>query len=264
MKDYSTLSQQQKNDLITDLYIDKNKSFAEIASSFNTYPNKILRDAKNFGIPIRNKSDAQKVALKTGKHKHPTKGKKRSDKVKDKIGKGVMDAWENLDEKTLKQRQKKAKRNWEKLSDDQKQYMQKKATDAVREASKVGSKLEHYLLNKLLEDGHIVNFHKEHSLVTTKLQIDLFLPNLNIAIEVDGPSHFSPVWGDDVLKRNISYDRKKEGLIIGKGWHLIRIKQNKDFSKSRSNVLYSKLSDTIDKLKNSSLATAAKSITLED
>lgn len=264
MKDYSILSQQQKNDLIIDLYINKNQSFAEIAEHFNTYPNKILRDAKNFGIPIRSKSDAQKLALETGKHEHPTKGKVRSEEVKNKIGKAVMTAWENLDETTLEKRKKKAQKNWDKLSSDQKIYMQKKATDAVRQASKVGSKLEHYLLNKLLEDGNIVHFHKEHSLVNTKLQIDLFLPNLNIAIEVDGPSHFSPVWGDDVLKRNISYDRKKEGLILGKGWHLIRIKQNKDFSKSRSDVLYAKLSNTIDKLKNDSLNTAAKSITIED
>jgi very-short-patch-repair endonuclease len=77
---------------------------------------------------------------------------------------------------------------------------------------------------------------------------------MNIAIEVDGPSHFEPVWGDDSLKRNKKYDSKKEGLIIGKGWHLIRIKQTKDFSKSRADRLYTELLQAIGQIngKNSS------------
>ena len=263
MKEYSTLSQKQKTEIIYDLYVNKKKSFAEIADIYSTYPNKILRDAKSFNIPIRDKSQAQKSALKTGKHKHPTKGKERSEIVKNKIGKSVMNSWESLDEQELNKRKNTAKKNWEKMSSDKKKFIQKRATDAVREASKTGSKLEHYLLNRLLEDGHIVDFHKEHSLVNTKLQIDLFLPNLNIAIEVDGPSHFSPVWGDEVLKRNISYDRKKQGLIIGKGWHLIRVKQRKDFSQSRSRVLYEKLTKEINGMRDKS-SQQPMSITIED
>ena len=57
---------------------------------------------------------------------------------------------------------------------------------------------------------------------------------MGIAIEIDGPSHFLPVWGEDALKKNISYDQKKQGLILGRGLTLIRIKQTKDFSKARA------------------------------
>ena len=77
------------------------------------------------------------------------------------------------------------------------------------------------------------------------MQIDLFLPTLNIAIEVDGPSHFKPVWGQENLKRNKGYDNKKTGLILGKGLVLIRIKQTKDFSKARAQTIYSTLKDYI-------------------
>jgi very-short-patch-repair endonuclease len=119
------------------------------------------------------------------------------------------------------------------------------ANEAVRATSKTGSKLEKYLLQKLLADGYKVDFHKEQTLLNTKLQIDLFLPTHNIAIEVDGPSHFEPVWGDDSLNRNKKYDAKKEGLITGKGWGLIRIKQTKDFSKSRADVIYTRLIENI-------------------
>ena len=89
--------------------------------------------------------------------------------------------------------------------------------------------LTRFILDSLLQDGYKVDFHKEQSLLNTKLQIDLFLPSMNTAIEIDGPSHFLPVWGEDALAKNISYDQKKQGLILGKGLALIRIKQTKDF-----------------------------------
>jgi hypothetical protein len=76
---------------------------------------------------------------------------------------------------------------------------------------------------------------------------------MNIAIEVDGPSHFLPVWGDDALSRNKNYDSKKEGLIIGKGLLLIRIQQTKDFSKTRAELVYSRLLDVINGIANKTL-----------
>jgi very-short-patch-repair endonuclease len=150
----------------------------------------------------------------------------------------------------LEKRKQKFRDNWEKLSIEEKQNMQKAATDAVRKSSKEGSKLEKFLLSSLITSGYKVEFHKEQSLVTTKLQIDLFLPSMNTAIEVDGPSHFLPVWGDDALQKNIEYDRKKQGLILGKGLLLIRIKQTKDFSKTRANILFQKLQNILNDIQN--------------
>ena len=82
------------------------------------------------------------------------------------------------------------------------------------------------------------------------MHIDLFLPELNIAVEVDGPSHFLPVWGEEALKRNQEYDSKKTGLLIGKGINLIRIKQQKDFSKSRAKIIFSRLMEAIADIRN--------------
>lgn len=238
---YDNLSDKQKEQIIRTWYEELNKSFADIADAWSTYPNKIRRDAKKFKISIRNKSDAQKNALHTGKHKHPTKGQERSVDTKNKIGLGVLNSWETLDAQELDSRKAKAKANWDKLDQNQKENMQQAAMNAIRESSKVGSKLEKFLLQKLLSAGFHVDFHKEQSLVTTKLQIDLFLPSMGTAIEVDGPSHFEPVWGEQSLNRNIQYDKKKEGLITGKGWHLIRVKQTKDFSNARGNIVFDNL-----------------------
>lgn len=250
---YSSLPDSEKRKFIVKEYENNKKSFGDIAKETGTYANRIRRDAIKFNIKIRDKSSAQKNALKTGKADHPTKGKQRSESEKNKIGHGVMKSWENLSDTQIDKRKKKAKANWEKLSDNDKSEILKKANIAVREAGKTGSKLEKYLLNRLLQDRHKVDFHKEQSLLNTKLQIDLFLPTLNVAIEVDGKSHFEPVWGDDALKKNKAYDNKKTGLILGKGWFLIRIVQKTDFSKARGDVLYGELSDILLKIKNKSI-----------
>jgi hypothetical protein len=234
---YDQYNDEEKKAIINQLYLQEKKSFQDIASKYNTYANKIRRDAKRFRIQIRNKSDAQKNAIKTGKHKHPTKGEKRSQEIKNKIGLSLIKSWNNLSEQEKNNRKQKAKDLWDNLSEDEKSQRLKMANNAVREASKVGSKLEHYILNELIKNGYKIDFHKEQILSNTKLQLDLFVPSLNIAIEVDGPSHFLPVWGEDSLKKNIKYDNKKSGLIIGKGLKLIRIKQKHDFSNARASIV---------------------------
>jgi len=260
---YSNLNDQEKYKILQDLYINKKMSFADIARQYNTYANKVRRDAISLKIKIRDKSEAQKNALNTGKHKHPTKGTIRSEDTKNKIGKGVMISWDNLSESEMQERKNKAKQNWENLSKDEKQHMLKLANNAVRETSKVGSKLEKYILSNLIKNGYKVDFHKEQTLSNTKLQIDLFISSINTAIEIDGPSHFEPVWGDEALKRNISYDNKKEGLIIGKGWNLIRIKQTKDFSKTRADLICLKLANILAKIKSGNTS-GSKTFNIED
>ena len=248
---YESLSDQQKENLLRKEYEVGLKSFRDIADEHGTYANKVRRDAIKFKINIRDKSVAQKNALKTGRSQHPTQGKERSEETKNKIGTGVMTSCENLDDETLEKRKEKARQNWENLPEEVKENILHEANTAVRQASKTGSKLELFLFNTLLQDGYVVEFHKEQNLLNTKLQLDLFLPKLNIAIEVDGPSHFAPVWGEDTLKRNKGYDNKKTGLILGKGLSLIRVKQSRDFSKARATVIYCELLKSIELVQNS-------------
>lgn len=258
------MSDNDKKQLIQKLYEIENKSFKDIADMSGTYANKIRRDALKFKIKIRDKSEAQINALKSGKHKHPTKGKIRDEATKLKIGKSVIESWDNLTATELEQRKLKAKQNWENLSEDEKSYILQKANEAVRESSKVGSKLEKFLLQKLLSDGYKVNFHEEQTLSNTKLQIDISIPTINVAIEIDGPSHFLPVWGDNTLKRNIAYDQKKTGLILGKGLALIRIKQTKDFSKSRAEMIYEELRLLLQSISNKFPDINNRLFTIED
>jgi very-short-patch-repair endonuclease len=64
-------------------------------------------------------------------------------------------------------------------------------------------------------------------LKNSRLEIDLFVKQLRTAIEIDGPSHFRPVWGEKNLLRNKKSDKQKTGLILSQGFVLIRVKQDK-------------------------------------
>jgi len=250
---YINLNDKEKEKIINKLYVKENKSFAIIANELFTYANKVRRDAIKFNIKIRDKSNAQKNAISNGVVDHPTKGKKRSQEVKNKIGLSVMNAWDSMSDSELKSRQEKARQQWIQMDDEKKQNMIKLANDAVRLSSKTGSKLEKYLLEGLINHNIKVDFHKEQNLLNTKLQIDLFLPEINTAIEVDGPSHFLPVWGDDALKKNVKYDNKKNGLLLGKGCTIIRVKQTRDFSPSRAKVILQKILSAIQDIKQKKL-----------
>jgi very-short-patch-repair endonuclease len=264
MINYSKLSDEKKKEILNDLYVKQKKSFKQIADVTGSYPNKIRRDAIKFKIPIRDKSEAQKNALKTGSTKHPTKGQKRSEITRQKIGLSVLENWQSMDEDTITKRKIKAQKQWNSMDENDKQNMLEKANKAVRESSKNGSKLENFLLQELLKNNIRVDFHKEHNLINTKLQIDLFLPELNVAIEVDGPSHFLPVWGSDVLERNIKYDNKKNGLLLGKGCVIIRIRQSKDFSPSRGRIILDKLLSYIENIKTKYPETNSRIIEIGD
>jgi very-short-patch-repair endonuclease len=264
MKNYKELTDAEKKTLIIKLYEQERKSFQDIAKDLGTYANKVRRDAIKYNINIRNKSEAQKNALNIGKHTHPTKGKKRSEATKNKIGKSVLMSWDNMSEAEINVRREKARINWENLSQDEKKYRQQQANMAVRKSSKSGSKLENFILERLIGSGYKVNFHQEQTLSNTKLQIDLFIPSMNTAIEVDGPSHFLPVWGEGVLSKNKKYDDKKEGLILGKGLVLIRIKQTKDFSKSRSEIIFEKLLTILQNIKTEFPKTGERLFKIED
>lgn len=249
---YKELNETDKRKVILNEYIQKKRSLADIASEFNTYANQIRRDAKKYGIAIRNKSQAQKNALNNGTHKHPTKGTQRSKATKTKIGKGLLDSWQSMSQQEKNKRKNKAKIAWESKTPEEKNNILRKANEAVRESSKTGSKLEKFLLNKLISLGMKTEFHKEQVLANTKLQIDIFLPTIATAIEVDGPSHFLPVWGDEALKKNQEYDKKKSGLILGKGLFLIRIKQQMDFSVTRAEIIGDKLCKIISEISDNS------------
>ena len=235
---------------VVKLYNSGNYSTYELAERFETYPNKIRRILRRNGIVLRSKSAAQKNALKKGRSSHPTKGKSQSDETRRKISDSQGEIWDNMSEGERQKRSEKGREAWNKKSEKEKRQLIRKAQDAIRESSKKGSKMERFLLRRLTEEGFRVDFHKDHWLRNQQLQVDLFIPSLRTAIEVDGPSHFKPVWGMDNLIKNQRADRQKTGLILESGLVMIRIRQEKKLSQRYQREVERSLFELLKRIKD--------------
>lgn len=208
------------------LYVDERRSAREIADELNTYPNMILRALRYLKIEIRDKSESQKVFL--SKNEHPKKGKKISEEAKTKIGAGHLKRWKNMDEETRNKISEQKRKQWYDMTPDQRAEMQTKAHKAIRLAAEEGSRLEREICQRLEALGYKCYIHDKHLIGTERMEIDILLPSVGLAIEVDGVSHFENVWGDERLAKQRDSDNRKNGLIAISGYCMVRIKNKKD------------------------------------
>ena len=245
---YTQLSPTQKYDLINKLYHNMGMSWANIGELTNTYANKIRRDAKKLGIKSRDKSEAQKQALESGRHPHPTKDIGHSEEAKLKISESIADVWSDLTPKEREARRLDAKRRWDRKSPEEIKAFRDAAGEGVRKAAKEGSALEKFLLESLIEAGYRVEFHKEQWVSREKLQMDLYLPEQNVCLEVDGPSHFDDIWGKDQLAKNQQRDAQKAGLLLERGTCIIRVRQKQSLSQKYKRDILASVLDTLVKI----------------
>lgn len=61
------------------------------------------------------------------------------------------------------------------------------------------------------------------TLTNAPLELDLFIPDLNIAFEIDGPMHRTPCYGEDRLQAQVINDNIKDEVCKAKGISLFRI-----------------------------------------
>lgn len=215
---------------IVRLYTEDGESIPSIATKFGTYHNMIRRILVRNKVEMRDKSQAQKLALSSKRTVHPTEGKPMSEATKIKISDKMGEVWDN---KTPEELEKwKEDRRQQMLSMDKAEFeaQHKAALDAVRESSKYGSKLEQYLVKELRKLDYEVQLHTDHIVANERLRLDLFMPYNNMIIEVDGPSHREEIWGKDGLERQTKADLLKNGLLLVKGYNMLRIQQKSSLS----------------------------------
>ena len=235
---------------IVSLYNNGHSTY-DLAKKYETYPNKIRRILIKHGVQLKDKSEAQKNAIKNGDAKIPTQGKRRTKEEKLKISKTLQNTWKNLDKNIYQEYVNRSKRRWEAMSDKDKDNMKSLAIKAIQIAGKEGSKLEKFLKKELESLGHEVEVHKKNLIPNENLEIDIYLPKLKTIIEVDGPSHFLPIWGEEKLQKQIKSDEQKTGLILSKGLAIIRVKHLKDsLSLASKESLKSQIIDILEKMKS--------------
>jgi very-short-patch-repair endonuclease len=216
------LTNEDQNEIIK-LY-NKGYSTKLIADKLNTYPNKINRFLRKSGIEVRSRSEAQKLSLEKGFSEHPTKGRERTKEEKTKIKEGMVKYWDEIDDEEYQKRIEKAREVWDRKSDKEKEEMRTLAARAMAKAAIEGSKIEKFLKKQLAALGYDVVFHKKGLVANHDLEVDIFLPNENVIIEIDGPTHFLPIFGQEKLDKVMRSDNEKNGLLISKGFTVLRFK----------------------------------------
>ena len=195
-------------------YWSQERSIGDIAKELDTYPNKVRRALKSHGIKLRDKGSAQAVALKRGRSSHPTKDKGHSEESKLKISESVAQNWENLSEEELEARRETARKQWANMSEEDRIKLRESAVPGIKKASTEGSKLEKYIREQLTKSGYVIEYHKKGIVPNSNLEVDIYLPEMGTAIEIDGPSHFLPIWGQEALTKTIKSDNEKNGLLV--------------------------------------------------
>jgi very-short-patch-repair endonuclease len=236
---------------LKEAYVNEEKSTYQIAEEFNTYSNKILKALRFLNVEIRDYKAAQQVALKNGTSKQPTKGKKSSEETKKKLSAIKSLHWKNMSEEERERFSTLSKEQWQNMDPVKKDELMRLAAEAVRNASKEGSKAERFIVEELRKDGYEVIFHARDLIVNEKLEVDIFIPGLKTAIEIDGPSHFFPIWGEERLQKQQMSDAQKQGLLLNNGYCVLRIRQiEKNMSKKRFNDTLEVIREELLKIKN--------------
>ena len=248
-KQYLSLDDRQKLQILKELYNTHNLSWSKIAELCQTYSNKVIRDATKLGIQSRSRSEAQSIAIEEGRHPHPTRNVGHSEKSKLKISQSVVDVWDNMTKKQRQEKKVEAKERWDKKSPEEVRAFREAASQGVRKAAKEGSELEKYLLRELIGAGHKVEFHKERWVISEKLQVDLFLPEINVAIEVDGPSHFENIWGQAALQKSQQRDNHKTGLLLQRGCVIIRVRQKQHLTVNFKHQIKTEVLQLLERIK---------------
>lgn len=243
----------KKNDIslteVLKMYNDDLMSAKEIAEHFGTYPNKILRMLNKSGQKKRDRSEAQKMAIERGRKAPPNDGSPLSEERKMAISEGMAEFWKNAPDEYVEEHSKRAKEQWDNMSDSEKQEMHRKARQGILTAAKEGSKVEVAIREALDEAG--ISYLRNHKgfLIDPDLEVDIFIPAHSAAIEVDGIFHNEAIHGEAKLLKRKQTDRKKDGLLKREGYWPIRVKiDKKTVSKKDYRDVCQKVLSTLDGL----------------
>jgi very-short-patch-repair endonuclease len=233
-------------------YVVKKRSTKSIAEEHGTYPNTIRRCLKKHGFDIRDKSEAQKNYIEI--NGSPMLGRERTKEEKERISRGLQEFWVNLPDEQKDQIRENmaesARKQWDSLSE----HTKKEAIYRMHLASKskmyLGSKNENLVAKMIVESGFRIHQRTTDYTPGNRFEIDIAIPDLRVAIEWDGATHFMPIYGEEHLKRVMEKDHVKDQVLVNAGWRVIRCRDHSTaHSKAFCRRAVDKILDEIEKVK---------------
>lgn len=254
LKDYNELVElinskdpEEREEAIISLNRDHCISISQIAKLDKSSHYIVRKIFSRRGVEIVSNSElARKQMLETDNH--PTKGRHRTEDEKIKMGAALSKGWKDTSDARKDQIEKQKKRIAK--NPGQMKEMSVKGSEGLRKAAKNGSRLEHYLREKLAENGFVSIQHRDKVLPNERFEFDLFIREMGIIIEVDGPTHFEPVFGDESLNKSLSRDQLKTKLAIEQGYKMVRVKQFKGHSQHYFREIFNEVLKLILDIKN--------------
>ena len=210
------------------LYYDEGLSMRKVAKELNVPLATLSRFMKGKGITARSKAQAQKNFLKTNEHQMA--GRKHTDETKKKISQGLGEFWDSLTEEetdALKAKIGSAWKNkWAAMSETERRATMEELSNKAKEAQGDGSRLERFIAEQLIDRGYVVEERTTNYVAGKSFEVDIALPKERIAIEVDGPTHFMPIYGEEHLAEQQERDSRKDEALNSVGYSVLRIRDN--------------------------------------
>lgn len=98
-----------------------------------------------------------------------------------------------------------------------------KSLDKARFAGSKNEILCHQLLMERLPEIEVI--HHDYGVVP-RLELDITIPAMKVAITWDGVGHRQPVYGETAFRRIQTNDKRREVILVEKGWRHISVVDN--------------------------------------
>lgn len=210
------------------LYTEEGKSMRVVSKDLKIPLATLSRFMKKNNIIARSKAQAQKNFLKDNDHQ--MKGRTHSDETKKKISHSLGDFWDGLSDVEREEVKKKIgsawKRKWGSMSEIERKTMMEGLALKAREVQGQGSRLERFIAEELRKRGYVIEERSTHYTAGKNFEVDLALPKEMIAIEVDGPTHFLPLYGEEHLEQQQVRDVRKDDMVNAIGMSMLRVRDN--------------------------------------
>lgn len=209
-------------------YTQNGRSIKSLADELSVSTATVWNRLKKMGV-LRSASEAQKKFIEENGHQRV--GTQHSEDTKEKMSHSHQASWDNQPEEVIEARRESLRQareeKWASMKPAEKAQVLEKMRVAAREKAGEGSALENGLAEFLAGEGYKVHQRSKMVLAGKHSHVDIHLPEQNIVIEVDGPTHFKEVYNDQILERNKKRDEKKNNNLLAQGFTVIRVRDSK-------------------------------------
>jgi len=241
-------------ELLNEFFEVKKMSTYEIAVELNTDQWRIRNALLYYGFQMRSKKEACQLLYDQGKRESPTKGTKRSEETKEKIGKTLSKKYDELDESQKKERSDRGKKYYNSLTEDEKKEFVLRGMKAINATSRSGSKFEKFVVDELGKNNIFSETQKTALIPNEDLRVDIYIRELLLCIEIDGPAHMIDVYNEpEKFKKRQERDREKNGLLTQFGYRVMRVRHIQKMSKTKMLLAFERILQKIEDIKENKI-----------